>query len=107
MMCKLNMASCLALMLAAATAQAQSAAEIMDKADRANRPHDRNRPHADGAERCHASSVLKRELVWYFRNEEGKRTSLMKFTGLSQYAQRRHPGDRGSRAAQRDLALPA
>ncbi|UUZ54265.1 hypothetical protein LP419_38810 [Massilia sp. H-1] len=40
MMCKLNMASCLALMLAAAAAQAQSAAEIMDKADRANRPHD-------------------------------------------------------------------
>ncbi|UUZ54266.1 hypothetical protein LP419_38815 [Massilia sp. H-1] len=51
--------------------------------------------------------MLKRELVWYFRNEEGKRTSLMKFTGLSQYARRRHPGDRGSGAAQRDLALPA
>lgn len=58
---------------------AQSAADIMAKADRMNRPkYEISTMQMELVDSVGA--VMKRELIWYFRNEEGKRTSLMKFT---------------------------
>lgn len=68
-----------ALLLGGAAAQAQTAAEVMDKADRMNRPnHEVATLKMELADA--AGGVMTRELVWYFRNQEGKRTSLLKFT---------------------------
>lgn len=74
------LAAGLAMLALSGAAWAESAADIMDKADRMNRPsYEIARMQMELVDA--GGSVLKRDLIWYFRNEEGKRTSLMKFTG--------------------------
>lgn len=68
-----------AAFLLCGAARADSGAEVMAKADRMNRPR-----HEVATMRMElvdaGGAVMTRELLWYFRNEEGRRTSLMKFT---------------------------
>lgn len=69
----------LSALLLAGWAQAQSGAEIMARADRMNRPnYEISRMQMALVDP--AGGVMERELVWYFRNEDGKRTSLMKIS---------------------------
>lgn len=69
----------LCILLLPARVQAQTGAEIMASADRMNRPRfEMSTMQMELLDP--AGGVLKRELTWHFRNEQGKRTSLMKFT---------------------------
>lgn len=62
-----------------AAVYAQSGADIMAKADRMNRPkYEISTMQMDLIDSAGAV-VMKRELIWHFRNEENKRASLMKF----------------------------
>lgn len=61
---------------------AQSGADIMVRADRMNRPE--YEVSAMQMELVGSTgAVVRRRLIWYFRNEDVKRTSLMKFTSPS------------------------
>lgn len=68
-----------AMLLSSSSLANPTGLEIMTKADQMNRPQ-----YEIATMRMELvsekNSMLKRELIWHFRNEGDKRTSLMKFT---------------------------